>query len=450
MIQITCPNNNVPERLYAIGVLFGDALCINQNDIKIQFSDDCQNYEINTGGDLFIFEDHFFNHFDVPLSYLKKENIPSELLFFHGLGLELPIIYGDDKFIREDNTVIIGLDIFASTFFMLTRWEESLLGREEKGDCDESLLFCVKHGIHQRPIVNEYADLLRQLLPTGISFQTRNYEVVLSHDVDGFLTPTWPRILLDFIKQTISGAPKNTVRHLTWKDKINYKKAFPIAYGQFDLYTALTEKHNISEWFYFKVCSKGEPEATYLYDKNEIVDIINRLNTKHNNKLVLGFHPSQNVFENKEQWNREVSRIVGLLKGNPTIGRNHHLLYNQEMLRLWEQMGEKPMMISNCVFHKNMGFRSGACVPYHIFDLYQRRMMELVEYPCQIMDSAIRLHKYKSEEEMWNDIHLIANRVKHYNGILVLTWHIYVRRLDVVMDYYRLCQNTLLYACEPC
>ena len=447
MIQISCPNNNVPERLYAISVLTGEVLGINQSDIKIRFLDDCKNYEIIAGDRILIIEDHFFNRFDVPLSYLKKENVPNELLYFHGLGLELPIIYGDDKYVREDNTVTIGLDVFASTFFMLTRWEESLLGREEKGDCDESLLFCVKHRIHQRPVVNEYADLLRQLLPTGISSQTRKYEVVLSHDVDGFLTPTWPRIFLDFIKQTISGAPKNTVRHLTWQDKINYKKAFPIAFSQFDLYTALTEKYNISEWFYFKVCSKGEAEATYLYDNKEIVNVINRLKAKHNSKIVLGFHPSQNVFDNKEQWNREVSRIAGLLKGKPTIGRNHHLLYNHAILRQWEQMSEQPMLLSNCVFHKNLGFRSGVCVPYHIFDLYQRRMMDLVEYPCQIMDSAIRLHKYESEEALWDDIHLIANWAKRYDGLLVLTWHIYIRRLDVVMDYFRLCQNTLLYAC---
>ena len=44
------------------------------------------------------------------------------------------------------------------------------------------------------------------------------------------------------------------------------------------------------------------------------------------------------------------------------------------------------MHISNCVFHKRQGFRSGVCVPYRLFDLYQRRVMNLIEHPCQIMD----------------------------------------------------------------
>ena len=41
--------------------------------------------------------------------------------------MEIPIIYGTDKMQRESNgDVVVGLDIFASTFFMLTRWEENL------------------------------------------------------------------------------------------------------------------------------------------------------------------------------------------------------------------------------------------------------------------------------------------------------------------------------------
>ena len=46
---------------------------------------------------------------------------------------------------------------------MLTRWEESLIGREENGDCDEEELFAVKHNIHKRPIIIEYEAVLRRL-----------------------------------------------------------------------------------------------------------------------------------------------------------------------------------------------------------------------------------------------------------------------------------------------
>ncbi len=447
MIQITCPNNNIPERTYAINVLLSDMLGCNRNNYSVQFRDDVHNYELNVDGKAYTMEDHFFNRFVEPLSYLKLENIPEKLNFFHGLGLELPIIYGEDKFVQKENGAVIGLDIFASTFFMLTRWEESLLGREEKGDCDESQLFCVRLGIHQRPIVNEYADFIRKLLSSDISFSTRNYEVVLSHDVDGFLTPTWFQIAKDIVKQTIHGAPKNKVLNLTWKEEIKYKRAFPSAYSQFELYTALTEKYNIPEWFYFKVCGKGETEATYLFDDKQTIDVVEKLKRKNNPNFVLGFHPSQNIFGKKDQWNKEVSRITDLIKETPSIGRNHHLLCNHETLRMWESMTNRPLGISNCVFHYRQGFRSGVCVPYHLFDLYQRRVMNLVEHPCQIMDTVIRYNgKTKSEDERWDDIQTIIEQVRKHQGELVLTWHIYIRNKKLIQDYYHWSEKVIQYA----
>lgn len=449
MIQITCPNNNIPERTYAIHALLSDVLGCNRSEYIVQFRDDVHNYELDVDGKQYTIEDHFFNRFVEPLSYLKIDNKPEELFFFHGLGLELPIIYGEDKFVQKENGAVIGLDIFASTFFMLTRWEEFLLGREEKGDCDESQLFCVRLGIHQRPIVNEYANFIRRLLPSDISLSMRNYEVVLSHDVDGFLTPSWFQIAKDIVKQTIHGAPKNKVLNLTWKEEIKYKRAFPSAYSQFELYTALTEKYNIPEWFYFKVCGKGETEATYLFDDKQTIDVVEKLKRKNNPNFVLGFHPSQNMFGKKEQWDKEVSRITDLIKETPNIGRNHHLLYNHETLRMWESISNSPLDISNCVFHYRQGFRSGVCVPYHLFDLYQRQEMSLVEHPCQIMDTVIRYNgKTKSVDERWCDIQTVVEQVKKYQGELVLTWHIYIRNKKLIQDYYRWCEKTVYYAIQ--
>lgn len=447
MIQINCPNNNVPERTYAIDSLLADVLGCKHEDYVIQFRDDVKNYELCFDHDKLIIEDHFFNHYTDSLSYLNLNNVPVSLGWFHGLGQELPILYGEDKFEKEDDTTVIGLDIFASTFFMLTRWEESLLGREEKGDCDETLLFAVKQGLSHRPIVNEYAEFMRKLLPSEIQFTSREYEVVLSHDVDGFITPSWKRIVKDIMRQTVHGAPKNKILNLTWMEEIKYRRTFPTGYSQFDLYTTLAEKYNIQEWFYFKVCGRGETEATYLFDDKQTKEIVEKLKKKNNAKFVLGFHPSQNMFGNKQQWDKEVSRITTLLQEKPTIGRNHHLLYNHETLRMWESDTEAPLHISNCVFHKRQGFRSGVCVPYRLFDLYQRRVMNLIEHPCQIMDTVIRYdEKVKSENERWLDVQSAIDFVKQYQGELVLTWHIYIRNRKLIQDYFKWCEKVIQYA----
>jgi len=452
MIQIVCPNNNIPERTYAINVLFNELLGCGISGGDILFDDNVSNYSIVLNGKSIIIEDHFFLKHPDPLSYLNEQSLPGALEFFHGMGLEIPIIYGRDLFEEDDSYITIGLDIFASTFFMLTRWEESLLGREERGDCDENQLFVSKYGIYHRPIVHEYEELLRLLLSMcGMQFKERRYNVVMSHDVDGFLTPSCFEIIKSFIRQLIYGKPRNRILNLTWFEKIRYKMAFPTSYSQFEFYTDVCKKYDLPEWFYFKVCDYGEVECTYKYNSTQTREIVKRLKRKSKPLMLLGFHPSQSTFGNSSQWNSELDRVNDLIGLTPEIGRNHHLLYNYEMLRMWEKAANKTpkgdLIISNCVFHNKFGYRSGIAVPYYLFDIFERRTMNLREHPCQIMDTVIRYHrKSKTENEIWEEIKPVIDSAKKYNCELVLTWHIYIRNAKLIREYFKWCEDIVQYA----
>lgn len=129
MIRIICPSNNIPERRYAIEILFNDLLGCDLSADDIQFDAQTVNYTIQVNGKELVVEDHFFQKYPEPLSYLNAEHLPSSLSYFHAKGQEIPIIYGVDKYEESANIITIGLDIFASAFFMLTRWEESMYGR---------------------------------------------------------------------------------------------------------------------------------------------------------------------------------------------------------------------------------------------------------------------------------------------------------------------------------
>lgn len=452
-MQIKCPSNNIPERKYAIQVLFNNLLGVGLTEQDICFDDSVQDYLISTGGKQIIVQDHFFQRFPKPLSYLQRSNIPDKVDYFHAFGWEIPMVYGVDVFQEEGDCLTVGLDIFASTFFWMTRWEESLLGRDEKGDCSESQLFSVRNSLHQRPIVHEYERLLRKLLgDCGVHFKERQYKVILTHDVDGMLTPTYADIVRDFFDQKKNGPPQNTILNLTWKSERNYKRAFPTAFSQFEFYTHLAKKYDIVEWFYFKVCATGEEEATYCHNDQKVKRVISQLQRLNNPNLLLGFHPSQTTFNNEPQWDIESQRIIELLGLKPTIGRNHHLLYNLPMLRLWEKTFSSdvsPLDISNCVFHGRNGFRCGVAVPFPLFDYYDRRQMNLIEHPNQIMDTVIRYnYDHYSDENRWNGEYSIIDKVKEINGELVLTWHIYIRRQNIIENGFGWCERMLEYAVQ--
>jgi len=127
MIKIFILNNNIAERKYVIDIILGEFLELNYT-IEVKNN---KNYElILENGNKLIIEDHFFYKFQKDLEYLDEKNIPQKVEFAKNEFIvedNIPIIYGTNKLIINHQslfTLTCGIDIFASSFFMLTRWEE--------------------------------------------------------------------------------------------------------------------------------------------------------------------------------------------------------------------------------------------------------------------------------------------------------------------------------------
>lgn len=135
MIKITIPNNNICERKYILDIIFDEFLGL---DFKVIQNDDCKNWIIELPNkQVLTIKDTFFNKYPKDLDYLKLENIPQKI---------------------EE------LDIFAASFFMLTRWEEYVNKARDSHNrfpATESLAY--KQGFLDRPIVNEYLEEFKKI-----------------------------------------------------------------------------------------------------------------------------------------------------------------------------------------------------------------------------------------------------------------------------------------------
>lgn len=203
MIKITVPNNNIQERRYIIEIIFNQFLEIEYQIVENQISDSWT-IEFENGSKL-IFEDHFFSKYTTDLEYLKLENIPSNVKFIKNeflLEEDLPVIYGNDNLEISEYKIICGIDIFASSFFMLTRWEEHVNKNRDKHNrfpAIESLAF--KNNFLDRPIVNEYLEMIKKMilkLDNSILFKKYTYKLILTHDVD---SPKKYRNLIENIRE---------------------------------------------------------------------------------------------------------------------------------------------------------------------------------------------------------------------------------------------------------
>lgn len=78
----------------------------------------------------------------------------------------VPLLFGNAQIIRNDQQIVVFADIIASTFFLITRYEEYV----NKGDRDQYGRLSGRKSLPyradflMRPIVDEYGKLLRRWL----------------------------------------------------------------------------------------------------------------------------------------------------------------------------------------------------------------------------------------------------------------------------------------------
>ncbi|MFA6653300.1 MAG: hypothetical protein WCS93_03065, partial [Candidatus Delongbacteria bacterium] len=92
----------------------------------------CSRYEdyelILPNGKNIVIRDSFFGELGERNTYVDPELIPDSVKYLSCVHTDdLPVIYGNDSFYENSDGVIIGADLIAGIFFMLSRWEEAVI-----------------------------------------------------------------------------------------------------------------------------------------------------------------------------------------------------------------------------------------------------------------------------------------------------------------------------------
>jgi hypothetical protein len=423
MISIKIPSNNIQEKKYIIDIIFDEFLGL---DYKIEINENIKNYEIILeNGNKLIIEDSFFNKFEKDLEYLKLENIPKKVEFIKNDFLtekDLPVIYGNNKLLINKNKIICGIDVFASSFFMLTRWEEyvnKIRDKHNRFPAYASLAF--KNDFLDRPVVNEYVEMLWKMLKfLGITQERkkREFQLVLTHDIDIiFKYPTLGSGLKEIGGDIIKRKNfKLAFNKFLGKIKIhlNLKKD---PYDTFDYLISISEKNNIKSYFFLH----SSVSSKYDYDNSTFLKkIANKILKKGH---FIGYHPSYNAYNNEELFKKDKEKIEYIINQKLIFGRQHYLRF--EIPTTWQIWENNNMQWDSTLGYADKeGFRCGVCYPYSVFNILSRKKLKLKERPLIVMDGSFITYQLTiTPQEMEEKILELINRAKKYNGEFVFLWH---------------------------
>lgn len=381
-----------------------------------------------TWNHIHIYESEFFGE-----DYLKRESLPAYPLVRFG---DLPIIYQGDrsepvvKSITADcRTIETAIDIITSSFFMLTRYEEVLLDKKDnygRFPARESLAY--KEGFLDRPIVNEYIELLWSWIKTLVPHlnrkplwpQSKRFTICITHDVDRLKKYSSPPVLAVGGLLLRQRKPLSAVS-LAWdylKVCLNIKKD---PFNTFDDMLSTEQGYGIKSSFYFITAGDAVQDAHYSIDEVGTLNLIRRIENKG---CEVGLHASYNSYDNPERIALEKERLDGVVRDRRYGCRQHILRWKSpDTWRHQEQAGI--LYDTSLAFADHVGFRAGVCFPFKPFDVIESRELDIWELPLTVMEGTLQSVNYQNlpPEESYQEIIKHIEIVKRFNGVFVMLWH---------------------------
>jgi len=434
--HIYVPNDQFRyERMYILDVILRDFLGI---DFTLYFSQNTKNVKLEYCNKKLIVKDDFFRL--AQKTYLTVKSLPSNRLNAINIAEynlprslcitnQLPVLYGkpleNGKWIQyENDSIISGIDIFGSCFFMLTRYEELVKKniRDKHNRFPASASIAYQQSFLDRPIVNEYVEILwyliKRLWPL-VERKKRQFKIMPTHDVDCLLK--WPnvfRLVRNTGKAILKEKNLSKSIHMI-KDyiKLKYGKIRD-PYDTFDYLMNFSEKNGLISKFFFLVGGKTKFDNFYLFHPY-LYKIIDRINQRGHE---IGFHGSYASYNNFKMLQRELKTLQNISPQKIFSGRQHFLRWENPITwRFYEQAGLFYDFTLN--FPEHEGFRCGTCYDYPVYDLIKRKKLNLREIPLIIMDGNLKDYQKLSLEEAVNRALMLKQRVRKYNGLFTILWH---------------------------
>jgi len=312
-------------------------------------------------------------------------------------------------------------DIFAATFYLITRYEEYLPHeKDEYGRYAHTNSLAFREGFLQLPLVNiwmqEFKSALHEQFPE-LRFKGRHFENVITYDID---------IAYSYLCKGLYRNIGGSLRSL-WKGEWNlvverWKVLMGLRKDPFDCYEWLDALHlycRLKPYYFFLV-----PRNNSIYDKNVSTS------SKHFQELVkyycatynVGIHPSWQSGDDHSLLKEELEWLEAVGDKDIIASRQHYirLTLPETYRRLVAEGIRKDFSMG---YGSVNGFRASVCTCFKWYDLENDHTTPLNVYPFCFMDANSFYEEKHTPSQAFDELMMFYNAVKKVNGMLITIWH---------------------------
>jgi len=315
---------------------------------------------------------------------------------------------------------IMPFDIFAASFYLISRYEEYLPHKKDghkRFIAKESLAF-QKNFLH-KPVINIWAlaliDKIKEHYP-HFSVEQKPYKYIASYDID----IAWS-YRNKGITRNIGGSIRdlmqlNTKAFITrWKVLAGKMKD---PYDTYELQMKWQKQYNLQPIYFILFGDLGPFDKNISTSNQKFQSLIKDLR----DIALIGIHPSYESNLNKKLLKKEIDKLSETVHADIIRSRQHFLKLNlPSTYRNLLNLGIKHDYSMG--YASELGFRASIASSFFFYDLDLDTETKLQIHPFAIMDGSLRDYLKVDPKTAKQMISNIISEIKQVNGQMISLWH---------------------------
>ncbi len=350
-------------------------------------------------------------------------NISPEPLLFekgvHAMEITVREWKGLPVFFQTSPVSDMPFDIFAASFFLISRYEEYLdFHADETGRFKASSSIAFKNGFLGIPVVDLWAkEMAKALLKKfrTLTFKRNDYKALINIDLDlnnpGFhgngIFKSIGNLFHDLSASYFQGSmSKATIK----------KEKDPSAV--FDYINRNIVERNADARFFIPVGDRSKYDHNPSWKNDEYRSLINKIA----DRFKTGLHPSFHATGNPGMLGDEKVRLKSIISREITMTHFHFVRLSSA--GSYHEIHKEGITEDYSMgYPEEPGFRAGIARPFYFYNVHEERQTNVRIFPFQLMDSTF--YRFKKEDQVRSAevmINLI-NETRKAGGTFVSVWH---------------------------
>lgn len=314
----------------------------------------------------------------------------------------------------------VQFDIFASTFYLLSRYEEYLdipVDKHHRFEAKYSITG--SKDVLREPIVDQWRMAfeaeIKKVFPE-VLFRQQIFSSELTIDVDSAFAYRHKGMY-----RTFGGMAKDVMRLRVGNFFRRLIVLTGISKDPYETYSYISEvaasKSSNITWF-FLLSDFSKEDINVPHTNNYFRKLILRIATKDK----VGIHPGYASNEESGKLSTEKKRLENITGNSITRSRQHYL--RLQFPSTYQKLIEEKITDDYTMgYSDDIGFRAGTSLVFPWFDLSKNETTNLMIHPFAAMDTTLNKYLHLSPDEAIECCRELMSRIENTDGNFCLLWH---------------------------